>query len=596
MTTSKASSMASNKKAQRPSWIQQLMFIFSGVNIRILRECPTDWNKYAGIGATILFTGMLASLSGGYALYTIFRGGAHATQYAIGFGVLWGLVILNLDRFVVSSIKKEGNFKREIIQALPRFALAIVISVVIAKPLEVKIFESRITQQIQENKLNKLAEERILIDSINNIAGLTGQIGSIESEVAKLEQVKQSDPTTDAFAQLIADKNAADNELAKTRSKNNSLISKERKEIAEIKNNSSYYRPKFDENNNLIENVLTKQGQDLVAVRRRNINKYNGEINAIKRKITNLENNIAKAREEHRKETQQKIQDREQTLTETQRAKDVADSTARAQAEQGREIKEKAFTNNFITQLEAMEDLTKENRTLRNTSWMITLLFIVIEIAPILAKLLSHRGPYDDRLESYEHQISVKSKLDISEINLEINELLKGAEERAKLSNEAKTQNHKLQLDKDQDIYLKTIETVAEKQEDLAKIAINQWYEAEKQRLEQQNGIVKTLVLAGTSWEEKSDKKPAIYTFHQNGEFVISQASQNPIDKMFGKSTQRGKWKHDVSQQHLEIEVNDLKITYQVTHFSHNKLEIKKEEDSTTMVFENISYIAPQPK
>lgn len=252
-------------------------------------------------GATILFTGMLAALSGGYALYSIFAGGKHAMEYAIGFGILWGLVILNLDRFVVSSIKKEGNFKREIIQALPRFALAIVISVVIAKPLEVKIFESRILQQIQENKLNKIAEERILIDSINNIAGLTGQISSNKSEVAKLEQIKQSDPTTDAFAQLIADKNAADNELAKTRSKNNSLISKERKEIAEIKNNSSYYRPKFDENNNFIENVLTKQGQDLVAVRRRNINKYNGEINAIKRKITNLENNIAKAREEHKK-------------------------------------------------------------------------------------------------------------------------------------------------------------------------------------------------------------------------------------------------------------------------------------------------------
>lgn len=296
-----------------------------------------------------------------------------------------------------------------------------------------------------------------------------------------------------------------------------------------------------------------------------------------------------------KKETQQKIQDREQTLTETQRAKDVADSTARAQAKQGREIKEKAFTNNFITQLEAMEDLTKENKTLRNTSRMIALLFIVIEIAPILAKLLSHRGPYDDRLESYEHQISVKSKFDISEINLEINELLKGAEERAKLSNEASIQNHTLQLDKDRDIYLKTIETVAEKQEDLAKIAINQWYEAEKQRLEQQNGIVKTLVLAGTSWQEKSNKKPAIYTFHPNGDFEMGPASQGIINKISGKDTKSGKWEHDVSQQHLIIEVNNLKITYQVTHFSHNKLEIQKKEDGTPIVFEHISYISSKP-
>ncbi|HAT69734.1 MAG TPA: DUF4407 domain-containing protein, partial [Flavobacteriaceae bacterium] len=39
-----------------------------------------------------------------YALYTVFD------NYfaAIGFGLVWGLLIFNLDRYIVSTIKKTG--------------------------------------------------------------------------------------------------------------------------------------------------------------------------------------------------------------------------------------------------------------------------------------------------------------------------------------------------------------------------------------------------------------------------------------------------------------------------------------------------------
>ncbi|MFW6350829.1 MAG: DUF4407 domain-containing protein, partial [Bacteroidota bacterium] len=39
----------------------------SGANIAILKRCPTESNKYAGIGGTVLFTGMFAGISASYA-------------------------------------------------------------------------------------------------------------------------------------------------------------------------------------------------------------------------------------------------------------------------------------------------------------------------------------------------------------------------------------------------------------------------------------------------------------------------------------------------------------------------------------------------
>ena len=85
-------------------------FLFcSGVDRSILEKCPTDENKYLGIGATVFFTGLLAFFSAGYALYTVFE----SWFAAIIFGAVWGLMIFNLDRYIVMSMKSFGKWWRD---------------------------------------------------------------------------------------------------------------------------------------------------------------------------------------------------------------------------------------------------------------------------------------------------------------------------------------------------------------------------------------------------------------------------------------------------------------------------------------------------
>lgn len=116
----------------------------SGANREILLQCPSESNKYVGIGASVFFTGIFAALAGGYALYTVFDN----FWIAGFFGLIWGLMIFNLDRFIVSSMRKNGEPRQEFIQVLPRLILAVVISLVIAKPLELKIFEKEVNSEI----------------------------------------------------------------------------------------------------------------------------------------------------------------------------------------------------------------------------------------------------------------------------------------------------------------------------------------------------------------------------------------------------------------------------------------------------------------
>jgi hypothetical protein len=155
----------------------------SGADSSILSTCsPGEQNKYAGIGATVFFTALMAFIASGYALYTVFDN----MYMAIAFGLIWGLLIFNLDRFIVSTIKKTGNLKNEFLQATPRILLAIIIAVVISKPLEMKIFEKEINQVLlrQKNELTLANKDQIALQYNPKIAELQQNIIGLKNEIA----------------------------------------------------------------------------------------------------------------------------------------------------------------------------------------------------------------------------------------------------------------------------------------------------------------------------------------------------------------------------------------------------------------------------
>jgi hypothetical protein len=129
--------------------VTRFFWFCSGAHIGTLRKYPIEQNKYVGIGATIFFTALFASLSGGYAMFFVFNGSPFAVLFAMFFGMVWGLAIFNMDRYIVSSINKEGTTTQQIIQASPRILLAIMIGIVISRPLELKIFDKEIRQKLK---------------------------------------------------------------------------------------------------------------------------------------------------------------------------------------------------------------------------------------------------------------------------------------------------------------------------------------------------------------------------------------------------------------------------------------------------------------
>lgn len=144
--------------------ISRFFWFCSGTHLSTLEKYPTEHNKYIGIGATIFFTGLFAALSGGYAMYFVFKGSDFAWLFSLFFGLIWGLAIFNMDRYIVSSINKNASTNKQIWQATPRILLAIMIGIVISRPLELKIFDKEIKERLNVSYLNG---QRSKIDTLN---------------------------------------------------------------------------------------------------------------------------------------------------------------------------------------------------------------------------------------------------------------------------------------------------------------------------------------------------------------------------------------------------------------------------------------------
>lgn len=158
----------------------------------------------------MLSTWCLASFAGGYALYTVAAGSPLQLPIGIAGGLVWGLIIFNIDRFLVSSLRKSdvrslrGVIVSELLPALPRIAFAVVIAFTIAEPIEMRLFASEIEDRVEANRDQLVAGRQASLrglaapqDAIwrGEIVQIDAQLAASAGRVERLqrEYVEESD-------------------------------------------------------------------------------------------------------------------------------------------------------------------------------------------------------------------------------------------------------------------------------------------------------------------------------------------------------------------------------------------------------------------
>jgi len=184
--------------------LMRLLWSASGGDRYILeRATYSDQIKYMCLGGIIVATGLMAALAGGYAFYTIFepRGSAIESQFSwattiisIFFGCFWGLMIFNLDRFIVSSTGKGDGTEAitwdEFKGAIPRLVLGAIIALTISKPVEIRMFKTEIDVELHNAQMEKQKEYLGSIDKIysDRIESEKNKITKWENEIQEKEK------------------------------------------------------------------------------------------------------------------------------------------------------------------------------------------------------------------------------------------------------------------------------------------------------------------------------------------------------------------------------------------------------------------------
>lgn len=318
------------------NFIQKFLVICSGSSFELLKKTPTDVNKHVGIGGVILFTGILASLSSGYALYTIFD----HYYAAIGFGLLWGLMIFNLDRYIVTSMKKQGAWFRQFFIALPRIIVAVLLGIVISKPLELKIFEKEINKQLN-----------VIVN--RNKAELQQSIDARYSELAK--------PIDDERKKIYA-------QIDTLRKEYNLASAELEKEVVGTPTETTTGREGYGPNAKRKAELKQQKLEEMQAFSEQmkpRLDELNKEIDGL---IDQKENELAAA-----KPTEENY-------------------------------------NGFAARMQALNELGAHHPILGTAAIFIALVFISLETAPVLVKLIAPKGPYDYLLEKHEYSFKLFSK------------------------------------------------------------------------------------------------------------------------------------------------------------------------------------------
>ena len=342
--------------AKEPSKISKFLWWCAGADEHFLKISPMqDRVKYAGIGGIVLCTGLLAAFSGGYAFNTIFGPKGDAIDdlvLSIGtvigsiiFGCVWGLIIFNLDRFIVSSTGKgDGTDKitwKEVGQALPRIVIALILGFAISAPLEIKILESEINSELSKYQKEYTEKLNVATDVV------------FKQKLAKLEVDKQQYET-----KLLG----YEKELMAFDTKIDELVEQQR---LEMQDKRAY-------GDGPVSRALGKNIADKKFEKEKYIKQKSSEVGAWRKQLNFNDDQINKMSDDLRKS--------------------YKDNEKKAHGYDG-----------LLKRIQISHEIGGV------IPWMILCVFLCIEMGPIFFKMMMNKGVYDYMVENYNFKRQVEN-------------------------------------------------------------------------------------------------------------------------------------------------------------------------------------------
>ncbi|GLK19011.1 DUF4407 domain-containing protein [Herbiconiux flava] len=340
--------------------VSNFMSWLGGARLDVLQDAPGDRARFVAMGGVILSTAFLSAVSAAFAL--VMAVGAPIVV-AVIVGIFWGLIILNLDRLLIIGMAKQKGVWRNLALAMPRVALALIIGTVISTPLTLQIFQAEINSEIQVMQAEDKSafEERMANDP--RFAAIPSLEESIAANQAIVDKGLQTDLSSDPnYAAAVAATAAAQ---------------------AAYDQAQAAYLAEID-------------GSGGTGVR------GDGPVTASKQAALDAASARLQAAQDAQAAAEtaasSNLEASAQSRLEAATSQLAADKATLATAQDQRSAEQAAYDNavdnsaGLLSRLEALFRLGEANPLLNVAHIMIALLFICIELLPVIVKTLANLG------------------------------------------------------------------------------------------------------------------------------------------------------------------------------------------------------------
>lgn len=458
-------------------WINRLLLLCAGADRDILEKyCERkEINSHIITGILLIFTGLLATLGGGYLIHLIFDDPYSDTfgLLSIIIGLLWGYYFFTVDRGIVIDMKPQSIdvqgiesspenqeyklkswstiFKKKTYQGRKlvfiRLSLAIINSIIVSKGLELYIFKDAVRYDIQKSNREELSKLKRSIDS---------NIDSLRKEFKG--NIRLFTSQNDSLTKLKALNEGSIITLKALKKANNTIANADGDVINQKSNlNQLDLTDDISIKQNRLSNALAKQEKAQIdASRTINNSKPDSALKSLTQENILIIKNLNLLKENF-------VDD---TLTLNRQMNDLI-------------VNKKSYILQDSIGLEKHNFLPRKYSTMANITewandpynaifgWAIMILLFSIEITPVLRKLLMPKGEYDKalemmsasteailRLEYGKTIIENDAKLVFAQKNIENNLILNSLESDQNLLNQ--------KLDFEQSTKIKEIQTSKE--------------------------------------------------------------------------------------------------------------------------------------
>jgi hypothetical protein len=341
--------------------------VLAGVDEKTLDWVPHNRTRYTGVGGVVLSTAVIAGLSMTFALSQVLGGFSPLVLLP---ALVWAAVVLNLDRWLISSAT-DTRWGRRTAMLVPRLLVAVLLGFVIAEPVVLRLFQTAVEQHINDERDRQVRE---LVDGLARCNPLPGgpQPPGVPPDCAGKVFSIGIEPT------------ALARELAATEQQIASLSAGIRTDSDQLANLENLARLECTGASGPGLTGVPGEGGDCLRLRREAdefrtshpIEARNAELSALNSRVAELRGRAGSAQRDYQQARDAEIQ-RQRTELESHQ----------------REI-------GLLERFQSLDELTERNSFLWGATWLVRLLFVVLDCLPILVKLLGGTSAYDRLVET----------------------------------------------------------------------------------------------------------------------------------------------------------------------------------------------------